>query len=45
MNLKMRLRPRDILKLFFGGTILIMCPYNSSIYRLQKGDDTYVCKQ
>lgn len=44
MNLKLRLKFSDILKLIFGGSVIVMCPYNNSIYRVQKGQDTYITK-
>jgi hypothetical protein len=44
MNIKLRLSFRDIVKLIFGGTVLVMDPYNDSIIRVVKGADTYVAK-
>ena len=44
MNLKIRLKFSDIIKLVFGGDVMILDPYSNSIYRVQKGDDTYICK-
>ena len=45
MNLKLRLKLSDIWKLLIGGSVVVLCPYNNSIYRIQKGKDTYVTKQ
>jgi len=44
MNLKLRLKFSDILKLLFGLDVMMLDPYTSNIYRVQKGKDTYVCK-
>jgi len=44
MNLKLRLKFSDILKLIFGADVMVLDPYRNSIYRIQKGDDTYICK-
>lgn len=45
MNLKLRLKPNDILKVLFGRSILVREQYNNLIYRVQKGKDTYITKQ
>lgn len=44
MNLKLRLKFGDILKLLFGQDLIVLDPYNNTIYRVQKGDGTYVYK-
>lgn len=44
MNLKIRLTIADITKLIFGGSVLVVDPYNDTIYRIQKGSDTYITK-
>ena len=44
MNLKLRLKLGDIIKLIFGSDIMILDPYTNNIYRVQKGEDTYICK-
>lgn len=44
MNLKLRLKTSDVFKLFLGGEVLVLDPYNNSIYRVQKGQDTYITK-
>ena len=44
MNLKLRLKLADIIKLFMGGSILVLDTYHNAIYRVQKGQDTYICK-
>ena len=45
MNLKLRLKFSDILKLLFGFDVMILDPYENRIYRVQKGEDTYICKR
>jgi hypothetical protein len=45
MQLKMRLRTKDIIKLLFGNRILVLDRYNDAIWQVQKGKDTYVAKQ
>jgi hypothetical protein len=45
VNLKLRLKFGDIIKLLLGSDIMVLDPYNNSIYRVQRGNDTYVCKQ
>lgn len=44
MNLKLRLSLADLVKVLLGGTCLVMCPYNQSIYRVQRGKETYITK-
>jgi len=44
MNLKLRLKFSDILKLVFGGDVMVLDPYSNSIYRVQKGEDTGIYK-
>jgi len=44
VNLKLRLKFSDIIKLTFGADVMVIDPYNESIYRVQKGVDTYICK-
>ena len=44
MNLKLHLKFSDILKLIFGADVMVLNPYSGSIYRVQKGEDTYICK-
>jgi len=44
MNLKLRLKFSDILKLIFGSDVMVLDPYSGSIYRVQKGEDAYICK-
>lgn len=44
MNLKIRLKISDIWKLLFGGSVVVLDPYHNAIYRVQKGEDTYICK-
>jgi len=44
MNLKLRLKFSDIIKLLFGADVMVLDPINSGIYRVQKGEDTYICK-
>ena len=44
MNLKLRLKFSDIFKLLFGGDVMVLDKYNNHIYRIQKGNDTYICK-
>jgi len=45
MNLKLRLTTMDILRLLCGCSVLVCDPYNSTIFRVQKGEDTYVSKE
>ena len=45
VNLKLRLKLSDLIKLLFGFDVMVLDPYNDAIYRVQKGDDTYICKQ
>jgi hypothetical protein len=45
MNLKLRLSVKDLLKVLFGGSILVKDKYNNTIYRVKKGIDTYVTKE
>jgi len=40
MNLKLRMKFSDILKLIFGADVMVLDPYSGSIYRVQKGEDT-----
>lgn len=42
MNLKLHLKLGDIIKLFFGLDVMVLDPYNNTIYRVQKGKDTYI---
>lgn len=44
MNYKLRLKLGDIIKLLLGGSILVCDRYNNTIYRVVKGEDTYVTK-
>jgi len=44
MNLKLRIKFGDIIKLLFGGSFLVLDRYNDSIFRVQKGEDTYITK-
>jgi len=44
MNIKLHMKLSDILKLIFGGDVMILDPYSNSIYRVQKGEDTGIYK-
>jgi len=44
MNLKLRLKLSDILKLIFGADVMILDQYNGSILRVQRGEDTGIYK-
>lgn len=44
MNLKLHLKFMDVIKLLLGGSVLVLDPFNLSIYRVEKGEDTYICK-
>ena len=44
MNLKIRLVFKDVVKILFGGSVVVSDSYNKTIYRLQKGKDTYITK-
>ena len=44
MDVKIRLKFADILKLMFGYSILVLNPLNGTVMIIQKGEDTYVCK-
>jgi hypothetical protein len=45
MNLKLHLKFSDIVKLALGFEVMVLSPYDNRIYRVQKGEDTYICKQ
>jgi hypothetical protein len=44
MNIKLRLKIKDIIKLLLGGRILVKNPYDKSVVHIQKGIDTYITK-
>lgn len=44
MNLKLRLKLKDIIRLLLGKSLLVKDQYNNVIYRVQKGHDTYITK-
>jgi len=45
MNLKIRLKFSDIIKLVFGGDVMVLDPYSNSIYIVKKGEDTGIYKE
>jgi hypothetical protein len=45
MNLKIRLTLKDLFKVICGGSVMVMDPYNNTIFRVQRGQDTYITKQ
>jgi len=44
MNLKLRLKFSDILKLMFGADVIVLDPHNNNVFRVQKGEDTWIYK-
>lgn len=45
MSRKLRISLGDIIKLLFGGKVLIKNPFdNDKVYTIQKGDKTYFAK-
>ncbi len=44
LNIRLILKLGDIIKLILGWEVLILDSNHNSIYMVQKGDDTYICK-
>lgn len=44
MNIRLCLKFGDIVKMIFGGTVLVFDTHRNSIYSVCMSEDTYICK-